>query len=194
MMLTFLSLLILAQAPQGWQENARMEDEVYYFYTGVSSPLENKRKAREEAVNQARSAFLIEHFGLHMKIDERVISNLNQQSVTQDLSIRTPEHFLVGEKIESLKRKKDITYVLLSYPKKEVEKQKRILASSIRPSDESPKRSETIRSGEAELIVDTKPQGALVYLNGSPIGTTPLHAKGLEEGGSDRPGACTPSS
>lgn len=95
MMLTFLSLLILAQAPQGWQENARMEDEVYYFYTGVSSPLENKRKAREEAVNQARSAFLIEHFGLHMKIDERVISNLNQQSVTQDLSIRTPEHFLV---------------------------------------------------------------------------------------------------
>lgn len=184
MMLTFLSLLILSQAPQGWQENARMEDEVYYFYTGVSSPSDNERRARDEAIQQARSAFLIEHFGLHLQIDERVVSNLNHQAVTQDLSIRTPEHYLVGEKIESITRRKNITHVLLSYPKVEVEKQKRLLKA---PTTSKVKdlKSETNRSGSAELIVTTEPNGALVYLNGVPVGTTPLHARGLQEGAAD---------
>ncbi|PIR22251.1 MAG: hypothetical protein COV44_08990 [Deltaproteobacteria bacterium CG11_big_fil_rev_8_21_14_0_20_45_16] len=184
MTLTFLSLLILSQVSDGWQENARMEDEVNFFYTGVSSPSDNERRARDEAINQARSAFLIEHFGLHLRIDERVISNLDQQAVTQDLSIRTPEHYLVGEKIESIKRRKNITYVLLSYPKSEVEKQKRNIKVSPQLSPKTLK-SETSRSGSAELIITTEPESALVYLNGVPIGTTPLHARGLQPGAAD---------
>lgn len=158
-----------------------MENERLFFYTGVSSPSDNERRARDEAINQARSAFLIEHFGLHLRIDERVVSSLDQQSVYQDLSIRSPEHYLVGEKIESIKRKKNITYVLLSYPKAEVAKQKARVNTTTIPKKYDVQ-SETFRSGNAELIVSSKPEGALVYLNGVPIGTTPLHARGLQEG------------
>ncbi|PIR21691.1 MAG: hypothetical protein COV44_11830 [Deltaproteobacteria bacterium CG11_big_fil_rev_8_21_14_0_20_45_16] len=180
-----ISLLLLIQLPDSWQEHARMEDETHFFYTGMSSPNENERQAREEAVSQARSAFLFEHFGVHFQVDERVYSNLGEQSVTQDLSLRSPEHFLVGERIESIERRNKITYILLSYPKLEIAKQKATLGNRVPQRRSTERSSETNRSGAAELGVLSSPEGALVYLNGMPIGTTPLRARGLQEGAAD---------
>ena len=188
MSLVFLiSVAIFSLPSSSWQTMARMETAEHYYYTGVSSPLENEKLAREEAIFQARQAFFIEHFGVAIKLDERSWNSLEKQEITQKLSIEMSRLHLRGEKIEKIERRSSITWVLLSYPKSEVKAElvrRRNLESSLGEAKEDvdEEKTEFWGDGFAQMVVKTEPPGALVYLNGEPIGKTPLHARRLAEG------------
>lgn len=185
-----MAIVCFSTSTDSWQSHARFETEDHFYYTGISAPQSNEKRARDEAVFQARQTFFIEHFGVLMRLNERAWNSLDRHSLTQELSMVMATLYLKGEKIEKIEREDSVTRVLLSYPKKAV--QSEILRlRDLKPSglfleaSEDSVEAEFWGKGSAELLIKTDPEGALVYLDGEPLGKTPLHARRLSAGPTD---------
>ncbi len=183
-----ISLAILSTPPENWTKQSRFEDEENFYYVGISSPSNDEKAAHDEAFQMAVKSLVLEHFGREMRIQERVIQDLDSVQASQQLDLADSNVKLKGLKIMAQEwspmKELKVLRLLLAYPRKERDREleRQQAAENDLPTQTLNRFERRKSSGNAELEVKSDPPEAEVFLDDELIGKTSLEARGLKEG------------
>ena len=174
-----------ASSKPQWLTNQKPQDAIYFYYVGVSGEHATLEEARESAYKSAVSDAVRDRFGVTTQIESDHFETINDTTAITRIRESSSKVNLKGfERIDSyIETPKEGFRVsaLYRYPKSEFELEEKRL-TSVAPQDlAAPSNMPSIDSNAypTELVVTTEPNGASVWVDGVPLGKTPLKIKGL---------------
>jgi hypothetical protein len=132
----YLLLILLVNtsfADDSWKNRLQGEDQMNYYYLGISAPQYNKRAALDDSYNEAVKVLVKNNFGFHYSYLYEQDSNLEDvQNQAKSLYYRDDLQLKEVKTIRHDIEEGDGTYVaytLIKYPKIAATKEKRRIAS-----------------------------------------------------------------
>lgn len=113
--MSLLWLLLLNSIPEDWYSFTKIEDRDYVYYVGTAKADDND--AFNKAFHSATRQLLLENFSNEIKLQEKIVEDLNSLSFKGQIVLKSDIEQLEGLKILKQEIIETTVKVLIAYPK-----------------------------------------------------------------------------
>ncbi len=169
-----------------WTKGFKREDLFYRYYLGRGSSQESEAAAFEEATRKATEAAIRENYGVDTRIQKRISEDMKDSVIQSDMSEQSGDVTLRRfEEVESYSEQMKTgifnAWVLFKYPKGEITQEReraRVKDSSKKDSTLSTEQGSAKSKIQTQVVIESEPENAEVFIDGDRWGTTPIKISG----------------